>query len=385
VTGTAAGLAREIGIDPAWVRVSLIVLFAAGGWGLAIYLGAWALLAYEPGSTKPYVPRAKGVTPKVRLIAFQMVVVGLLILSGTLGLSFLGSLIWPIVFLGAAVAVAADKSNVDRIRNLGDFSDRTVASRLAVGLGLLFAGIISASFISLDFWDAVGGVAVSGLVLVGAGIVFAPILRNMGADLLTERRMRIRSEERAEMAAHLHDSVLQTLTLIQKRSHDASVVSLARRQERELRSWLFDDKAMNPNLGFRAGIEAAVAAVEEVYEVPIELVVVGDCPTDPDVVALLKATREAAANAARHSGAKRVDVFAEVGNESIEVFVRDTGVGFNFETIEEDRAGVRDSIIARIERHGGSVAIHSTVSAGTEIELVLPRRDAIDPEMVETF
>jgi len=323
VTGTAAGLAREIGIDPAWVRVSLIVLFAAGGWGLAIYLGAWALLAYESGSTTPYVPRAKGVTPKVRLIAFQMVVVGLLILSGTLGLSFLGSLIWPIVFLGAAVAVAADKSNVDRIRNLGDFSDRTVASRLAVGLGLLFAGIISASFISLDFWDAVGGVAVSG--------------------------------------------------------------SLARRQERELRSWLFDDKAMNPNLGFRAGIEAAVAAVEEVYEVPIELVVVGDCPTDPDVVALLKATREAASNAARHSGAKRVDVFAEVGNESIEVFVRDTGVGFDFETIEEDRAGVRDSIIARIERHGGSAAIHSTVGAGTEIELVLPRRDAIDPEMVETF
>lgn len=384
ITGTSAGVAREIGIDPVWVRMSFVVL-AIAGWGVVLYLAAWFLMARQSLTKEPYAPFEKAVTPRVRLVAFLMIAAGLIILSASYGVPFLGGLVWPAVFIAAAIAVGLDRSRLGRWRTLGDLPNRGVGSRVALGIALLFAGVISASFISLEFWDAVGGVVVAGLVLVGAGVVFAPIISNLGTDLSAERRMRIRSEERADMAAHLHDSVLQTLTLIQKRSHDTSVVSLARRQERELRSWLFDDKALNPNLGFRAGLEGAMASVEDMYELPVEVVVVGDCPTDENIAALLRAAREAAANAARHSGAGRVDVFAEVGQDAIEVFVRDTGVGFDIDDVGDDRAGVRDSIIGRMERHGGSARVHSSPGAGTEIELNVPRPDTTSLEEVETF
>ena len=180
------------------------------------------------------------------------------------------------------------------------------------------------------------------------------------------------------MAAHLHDSVLQTLSLIQKRSQDSGVVSLARHQERELRSWLFDDRALNPSLGFRAELERQMGEVEGLHNVPIELVVVGDRSTTADVDALLLACREAASNAARHSGAPRVDVYAEVTDERIEVFVRDQGVGFDVESVGADRAGLRDSIVGRMERHGGSAVVDSGADRGTEIELVLPLDTALD-------
>lgn len=385
ITGTAAGIARELGIDAVYVRVSLVVLTLAGGWGLVLYLVAWFVMARKTLASDVYVPVAKAVTPRVRLMAFLMIATGLIILASSYGLSFLGPFVWPSVFVGGAIAIALDRDRLDRLRSLSDVQDRTIGTRIALGLALLFAGVISASFVSLSFWQAISGIAVAALVLVGAGIVFAPIISTLANDLLAERRRRIRSEERADMAAHLHDSVLQTLTLIQKRSHDASVVSLARRQERELRTWLFDDKAMNPNLGFRAGLEAAMAEVEDMYQLPLEVVVVGDCPTDDDVAALLQATREAALNAADHSGAARVDVFAEVGHETIEVFVRDLGVGFDPDAIESDRAGVRDSIIGRIERHGGSADVQSTPGSGTEVELRMPRRNATNADEVETF
>jgi len=385
ITGTAAGIAREVGIDAVYLRVSFVVLTLAGGWGLVLYLAAWFIMARTTLSGEPYVPIAKGVTPGVRLVAFAMIAMGLVVLSSTYGLSLLGALVWPAVFVGATVAIGLDRSRLDRLRPLGDLQNRTIGARIALGLTLLFAGVISASFVSLSFWQAIGGIVVAALVLLGAGIVFAPIISTLANDLLAERRRRIRSEERADMAAHLHDSVLQTLTLIQKRSHDASVVSLARRQERELRTWLFDDMAMNPNLGFRAGLEAAMANVEDMYQLPLEVVVVGDCPTDDDVAALLQSTREAASNAANHSGAARVDVFAEVGHEAIEVFVRDLGMGFDPLTVDADRAGVRDSVIGRMERHGGTAVVHSSVGEGTEVELRMPRRNATNPDEVETF
>lgn len=385
VTGTAAGVAREIGIDAAYVRVSFVVLSIAGGWGLVLYLVAWFVMARSSLSTEPYVPIDKAVTPQVRLTAFGMVATGLVVLSNIYGLSFLGPLVWPSVFIGAAVAIGLDRSRLDRLRPLGDMQNRTIGARVVLGMALLFAGVISASFVSLSFWQAIGGIVVAALVLVGAGIVFAPIISTLGTDLMAERRRRIRSEERADMAAHLHDSVLQTLTLIQKRSHDASVVSLARRQERELRTWLFDDKAMHPNLGFRAGLETTMADVEDMYQLPLEVVVVGDCPTDDDVAALLQAAREAASNAATHSGAARIDVFAEVGHETIEVFVRDLGTGFDPNDVDADRAGVRDSIIGRMERYGGTAEVHTSAGQGTEVELRMPRRNATNPDEVETF
>lgn len=378
MTGTAAGIAREIGIEPTYVRIAFVILTLTGGWGVALYGAAWAAMALRPVSPEPYIPIAKAATPQTRYVAFAMVTVGLAALSAEYGLSFLGALVWPSMFIGAAVVIALDRSQLERLHQLSEVQNHPIGTRVVVGLTLLLGGVVSASFVSLSFWQAIAGIAVASLVLVGAGIVFAPIISSLASDLLSERRRRIRSEERADMAAHLHDSVLQTLTLIQKRSHDASVVSLARRQERELRTWLFDAKALHPNLGFRAGLEAAMAGVEDMYQVPVEVVVVGDCPTDADVAALLQATREAAANAANHAGVARIDVFAEVGPDFVEVFVRDLGVGFDVDAIGDDRAGVRDSIIGRIERHGGTAVVHSTPGEGTEVELRLPRR-AVDP------
>jgi len=313
-----------------------------------------------------------------------MVATGLVILSAEIGLPVLKALVWPAVFVGAAVAIALDRGTVDRFRPFGDIRNQDASGRVMLGLLLLFAGVITALALSLSFWQAVSGIIVAGLVLVGAGIVFAPIVSHLGTDLLEERRARIRSEERADMAAHLHDSVLQTLALIQKQSRDPGVVSLARRQERELRTWLFVDKSLSPNLGFRAELERQMAEVEDRFQVPIEVVVVGDCPTDEPILALLQASREAAANAASHSGAARVDVFAEVGWSAIEVFVRDTGSGFDLESISADRAGVRDSIIGRMERHGGSAAVHSSAGFGTEVELRMPI-ERVENENVETF
>ena len=350
-----------------------------------LYLAAWFFMARRSMATEPYTPIEKAASPSVRFLAFGMISIGLIVLSSRFGLSILGALLWPAIFLSLAVAVGLDRSRLDRLRPFGEVQNQQIGSRVALGLALLFAGIISASFVSLSFWQAVGGIGVAALVLIGAGIIFAPIISNLGSDLLAERRRRIRSEERAEMAAHLHDSVLQTLTLIQKRSHDASVVSLARRQERDLRTWLFEDKAMNPNLGFRASLEAAMADVEDMYQLPVEVVVVGDCVSDSDVAALLQAAREAAANAATHSGAARIDVFAEVGHDTIEVFVRDTGTGFDITAVGDDRAGVRDSIIGRMDRHGGQAIVHSAPGEGTEVELRLPRQNAANPDEIETF
>lgn len=373
LTGTAAGIARELGIDTAYVRAAFVVLALAGGWGIVLYLAAWLFMAKGPAASEPYEPIPKAVSPDVRLVGFAMIVAGLLIVSVQYGAPLLGPLVWPSIFIGAAVVISLDQSRLEQLRPLGDGQQRSVGSRIAIGLTLLLGGVFSASFVSLSFWQATAGTMVAGLVLVGAGIVFAPIISGLASDLMAERRRRIRSEERADMAAHLHDSVLQTLTLIQKRSNDAAVVGLARRQERELRSWLFDAKSMHPNLGFRAELEQAMAEVEDLYEVPVEVVVVGDCPADADLAALVRAVREAATNAAKHAGASRIDVFAEVGSGAVEVFVRDLGAGFDLDAVADDRVGIRDSIIGRLERHGGTAAVHSSPGTGTEVELRLPR------------
>ena len=175
------------------------------------------------------------------------------------------------------------------------------------------------------------------------------------------------------MAAHLHDSVLQTLALIQRQSTDPAVVSqLARTQERELRMWLFDD--IDPERAtLKSALQTVVAEVEDNLRVPIELVVVGDVDVDESVRPMVAASREAIVNAARHSEAGRVDVFTEVGEHSIEVFVRDRGVGFVPDDVPHDRQGLRGSVIDRMQRHGGQATVRSAPGEGTEVRLVMPR------------
>lgn len=372
VAGVSGAIGREVGVETTYVRAAFVMVGLAGGFGLVLYLASWLILQ-RFGTEEAYVPRSKGRTARDRFAGFAMVVLGVLAVSVALSQSLFGALAWPMVLLSGAAVVGFGRSADRSPSQLHEITrpDQS-AFRVIIGLALLFVGVIVALSLSLSFWQAVSGIGVAALVLVGAGLVFAPMVQSLATGLLHERRRRIRSEERADMAAHLHDSVLQTLTLIQKRSDDSAVVGLARRQERELRSWLFDDQVLNNRLGFRAELERQMAEVEEMHLVPIELVVVGDAVVTEQVGALLRASGEAATNAARHSTAARIDVYAEVTSDAIEVFVRDQGCGFDPALVDPDRAGIRDSITGRMERRGGTAVLHSSPGNGTEVELRLP-------------
>jgi signal transduction histidine kinase len=243
-----------------------------------------------------------------------------------------------------------------------------------VGVGLVLVAFAAASLlhtfgVSHSLPKAIGA---AGLVLLTLCLLVGPWFLRLATSLSFEREARIREQERAEMAAHLHDSVLQTLALIQKRASDAKeVASLARRQERELRRWLFERPNGHSADGVKAALERTAAEVEELHGVPIEAVIVGDNPLNPSLQALTQAAKEALTNASKFAQAERVDLYAEVGTGRVEVFVRDRGVGFDPDGIPLDRRGVRESIIARMERHGGTGVVHSSPGHGTEVELVM--------------
>ena len=210
------------------------------------------------------------------------------------------------------------------------------------------------------------------LALAGLAIVLAPWLYRSRTALNTARAEKVRADARADMAAHLHDSVLQTLALIQRQADDPKAIQqLARRQERELRTWLYGDELHETTL--KAALTAAAVEVEDERGIPVELVMVGDCDTSDPVQSLVRAAREAMVNAAKHSGADKIDVYAEVDEERIEVFVRDRGQGFDLDSVADDRMGVKGSIIDRMARHGGTATVRSTPGDGTEVRLEITR------------
>jgi signal transduction histidine kinase len=271
----------------------------------------------------------------------------------------------PLASLTAATTAAAsparERRRLARLRRrLAPFL------RIAAALFLLhLTGVLS-----------VDGRAIRGIafVIVVLLFVFGPSLLRFGRGIAAQRADLIREQWRAEMAEHLHDSVLQTLALIQKRAEDSTeVAQLARSQERELRRWLFEParEAGTAEEGLRQALEQAAADVEALHRVAIEAVIVGDGALDERRRALVKAAREAMTNASKFACADRIDLYAEIGRSSVEVFVRDRGVGFDLGAIPGDRRGVRDSIVARMARNGGSGIVHSARGAGTEVELVL--------------
>ena len=201
--------------------------------------------------------------------------------------------------------------------------------------------------------------------------MFGPWLWRLADQLNTERKERIRSDERADVAAHLHDSVLQTLALIQRTEDPKRMVTLARAQERELRDWLYDPDTGEETLA--VALKDIAGKVESAIDVPIELVIVGDAPMSTGVSALVKAVGEAMTNAAKHSEAPKVSVYAEVGDKDIEVYINDQGKGFLRDTVPGDRRGIVESIEGRMQRHGGSAAILSEPAEGTEVHLTMPR------------
>ncbi|MET0420679.1 MAG: ATP-binding protein, partial [Acidimicrobiia bacterium] len=252
-------------------------------------------------------------------------------------------------------------------------------ARVAVGGALVVAGV-GAFLATQGAFRAVGqGLLAIAVILGGLALVFGPWLWRLWTALIEERSERIRSDERAEMAAHLHDSVLQTLALIQRRADDPrAVVALARRQERELRSWLFGRSPARADLDFAAALEAVAADVEQREGVPIETVLVGgELPLDDRLSALVAASQEAMVNAARHSGADVVAVYAEIEEGSATVFVRDRGRGFDPDAATASSAttgrGIAESIVGRMQRNGGAASVRSRPGGGTEIELSMQR------------
>jgi signal transduction histidine kinase len=219
------------------------------------------------------------------------------------------------------------------------------------------------------------------LLVGGIALAFGPWWLRIAMEAAAERRARIRAEERAEMASRVHDSVLQTLALIQRRSGDQhQVIQLARAQERELRAWLFDGRPPGSMEGQAATVADGVRVIQQEVEaqhgVAVEAVTVGDCELDDDLGALLAAAREATVNAAKWSGADVVSVFAEVEPDSVSLFVRDRGRGFDPAAVPSDRKGLAESVRARMARRGGSATVRSTPGQGTEVSLVMPRSAA---------
>jgi signal transduction histidine kinase len=256
--------------------------------------------------------------------------------------------------------------------------------RSIVGTLLVAGGLVA--FLAQKVQPGEAGQVLFGsiVVLAGVGVVVAPWLLRLWRDLDTERRERIRSQERAEVAAHVHDSVLHTLTLIQRNASDVREVQrLARSQERDLRAWLYEPKA-DAEQDLAAAVRKAAAEVEDHHGMPIEVVCVGDCPLDERLGAMLQAAREAMVNAAKYAvpdpgepgdEASSLSVYAEVAGEDVSIFVRDRGRGFDLDAVPQDRMGLRESIIGRMERNGGKAEIRTAPGEGTEVRLEM-RRDA---------
>ena len=250
------------------------------------------------------------------------------------------------------------------------------AGRTSLGAALVVAGGIAFLWLNGALVAARDVLLAVVVVVVALTVILAPWWLRLVRGYTAERAERIRSQERAEVAAHLHDSVLQTLALVQRRAEDPrEVANLARRQERELRAWLNRRPAAAGGApqGVAAALEAAAVEVEETHGVLVDVVAVGDAPLDTRGQALVAATREAVVNAAKFAGGSGapVSVYAEAENGRLQVFVRDRGPGFDPRVVPEDRRGVRDSIVGRMARHGGRAEIHSAPGAGTEVELTM--------------
>ncbi len=405
LAGVCEGLGRRLDIDPLLLRIVFGATTLASGLGIAAYLLAWWLLPVEGAEPAAAVAAADRRSARNRRAALEVgfgtafLVVAILLTFREVGLPFSDVLTWPLVLVAAggaliwrqsvgrpgagrapatpAAAGAGSDAPPPFLDDGGAESRPAVISRIGIGVTL----VVTAAIVFLQFSGALAAasdVALAALVVAIALIViFAPFFVRLLTSLSIERAERIRSQERAEVAAHLHDSVLQTLALMQKRADDPrEVAALARRQERELRTWLSGAPARAAGERWLApALQAAADEIERAHGVAIDVVAVGDVALDRDGEALVAAAREAMLNAAKFAGdAGAVAVYVEVGPERTEVFVRDRGPGFDLAAVPADRRGVRESIVGRMERHGGRAAIHAAPDGGgTEVELVLER------------
>ncbi len=393
IGGVAAGIAAHLRVDVVWVRVTFGVLSVLAGVGVLAYSLLWIFVPQI--SQAPADPAAPRVTTIERrqAIGIAAISAAVVLLLTALGIGdSLGWIIGPagLMAIGAAfIWREADETRRERWRrSAAGFvgPKRGPLWRVIGGAALVVGGLVIFSLGQFDLSAARSVLIAVGLTLVGVAVIFIPWWLRLVRDLGSERQQLIQQKERAEIAAHLHDSVLQTLALIQRQSGDArEVLRLSRSQERELRSWLYgptgyaSDPAMKSSAvpqTFGGALAAAAGEVEDTYAVNVAPVVVGDVAMDPEVAALVAAAREAMVNAAKHAGTPDISVYAEVTDTEIEVFVRDRGAGFDATAVVGDRRGLTQSIHGRMERHGGRAQVNSTPGQGTEVELVMPVKKA---------
>jgi len=341
IAGVCGGIGAALGVDANLVRFVFALLALAGGAGILLYFALWA-----------WMSERSRIAPALLLLA------GVSLLRG-IGLR------WTAV---AAVAIIA--IGLTLIWRRGGF--RPGAPVPPVGVGLAMAGGV----VLLTGGGTSVGFASPGAIAAALFLVLGPLVWRLAAERDSERTARIRSEERADVAARVHDSVLQTLALIQRHAEEPRrVASLARRQERELRSWLYGDGTTAPGGTLSGALAAAASEVEELHGVRVELASGGDCELTDDLRPLVLAAREAMVNAAKFSGADEVDVYAEADEARASVFVRDRGAGFDRVAVPEDRRGLSESIEGRMARAGGSATVTSAPGEGTEVELLLLRSE----------
>lgn len=398
VGGVAAGLARHLGLPVLWVRAGFVLAAALGGLGVVFYAGLWLVLPSDAGfeaeapglesasrgGRRPgRIRRLGDVGPAIALAALGFGAI--LVVEALLGQ---GAVFWPLFIALVGIALLwrqADEAQrerwldttgrIDPVRVVVGSGGWAAYARIAAGLALIVTALVLFSLRAGSFEMARDVTVAALLTVLGLAIVVGPWMYRLASDLTAERAERVRTQERADVAAHLHDSVLQTLALIQKNAQDGPTVArLARSQERDLRAWLYAAEGTDDST-VASALRGVAAAVEDDHGVSVEVVTVGDCPLTEPLRAVVNATREAVTNAAKHAGTGQVDVYAEIGDDAIDVFVRDRGRGFDPGSVPDDRYGVRNSIVDRMHRHGGSAEVRSAPGEGTEVRLHLPRNE----------
>lgn len=383
--GVAAGLAAHLGVSVARVRAAFVALSVLAGAGVVLYLVWWFLVVDErdagpdgPREGHRADPSAWVLEHRDTLVGAGLVAAGAVVALRVRGVDATSQFVVPVLVVGSGLVLAWSQLDATRRRRfVAEAGEgRAAALRVVAGVSLVVLGVVLLLVVGGDVAGLGRSLLAVLAVLAGVSLVLAPWAVRLWTDLGSERAALAREQERAELAAHVHDSVLQTLALIQKRSADGGEVArLARSQERDLRRWLYGDHGTSDGtLG--AALRAAAAEVEDATGATVEVVLVGDLdarPLDRPGTALAQATREALLNAGRHAGGT-VSLYAEavLPGGQLEVFVRDRGPGFDLESVPHDRLGVRESVLGRMDRAGGSAQVRRPEQGGTEVVLRLP-------------
>jgi signal transduction histidine kinase len=390
--GVASGVAAWKGVNVTTVRIVFVLIaLVSGGFCVPFYVVGWLLIP-AAGEDTNIGSRARSDSAGIALAAGLATLLALVLLvGGVFNDGWFAGWAWPQTVTVAGLALIWRNASPDEQATLRRLVEPLSAAGVGAGRGrpgrrsvirvvlaglLVFAGAgwLASAKESLALLRPLGGVV---LVIAGIVLLLGPWWLRIARDLVLERQAKVRAEERADISARVHDSVLQTLALIQRRADDPQkVVWLARMQERELRSWLFEGRApgeVESDITFAAGVRQIQQDVEARYGVPVEAVTVGDCELDENLNALLAAAREATVNAAKWSGAGVISLFAEVEPDAASIVVRDRGKGFDPAAVPADRKGLAESVLGRMARRGGTADVVSAEGEGTKVTLRMAR------------